>query len=127
VVNLESGTLSLNKAPRQRSKKAWTGAAAQLSLVLMLTLACLVTLAGCGGVQGTYADPTGSMTVELKSGGVATISLMGQISQCTYTSASNQVTVNCKDDSAGKIVFTVQSDGTLTGPSGSFFPPLKKK
>jgi hypothetical protein len=126
VVNLESGTLSPNKAPRQRSRKSWMAVATQISLVLVLTVACLAVLAGCGGVAGTYTDPSGSMVLELKSGGAATFSFMGQTAQCTYATSGNQVTVDCKGE-AGKTVFTVQSDGSLAGPPGSLFPPLKKK
>jgi hypothetical protein len=125
MVNLESETLSPNKAPRQRSNKGWTGAVGRLSIVLVLSIACLAVLTGCG-VQGTYADATGAMTMELKSGGVATITMMGQTAQCTYTTASNQVIVDCKD-AGGKTNFTVQNDGSLAGPPGSFFPVLKKK
>lgn len=126
MVNPETGTLSPNNAPRQRSKQPRAVSAAQWSIVLVLTLSCLIGIAGCGGVQGTYTDATGSMTLELKSGGAATFSFMGQTAQCTYVAESNQVTVDCHD-AGGKNTFTVQKDGSLTGPPGSFFPPLKKK
>ena len=126
MANLETGTLSPNKAPRQRTKRSLSATVTQLSLALVLCVACLVVLAGCGGVQGTYTGADGAMTLELKSGGAATFSFMGQTAQCSYTTSGNQVTVNCKGD-AGKTVFTVQSDGSLAGPPGSFFPPLKKK
>lgn len=125
MVNPELETLSPNNPLRQREKKGAGASKTQLSLVLALALACFAVLAGCG-VQGTYSDPNGAMTIELKSGGVATITMMGQTAQCAYTTASNQVIVDCKD-AGGKTTFTVQNDGSLAGPPGSFFPVLKKK
>ncbi len=126
MINSEAETLSPNNAPRQRSKRFWL-ATDGLSVALLLALASLAVCAGCGsGVQGTYSDANGAMTLELKSRGSATFSFMGQTTQCTYTAQGGQLAVDCKGD-AGKTVFTIHDDGSLTGPPGSFFPPLKKK
>jgi hypothetical protein len=89
-------------------------------------LVAVFSAAGCGGVQGTYSDPTGSMVLALKSGGNATFTFAGQTGNCTYTSSGSTVAVTCPDQ-PGAINFTLGSDGTLTGPPDSFFPPLKKK
>jgi hypothetical protein len=126
VVNLETGTPSLNNAPRQRLKQSWIAAATQRSLVLVLTFAFFVALAGCGGVRGKYADANNAVTLELRSGGGATFSFAGQTAECTYVTKDDQVTLDCMAD-GGKMTFNVQKDGTLVGPPGSLFPPLKKK
>ncbi len=123
----EAGTLSLKNARRQRSKRFWPAAAAPLSLVLLLvTLASLAACDGCGSsVQGTYSDPNGAFTLELKSGGNAAFTFMGQTAQCTYTVDGNKLMLDCKGD-PGKVTFTIHDDGSLTGPPGTFMPALRK-
>lgn len=80
----EAGTLTLKNARRRRAKRFWPAAAAPLSLVLLLvTLASLAGSEGCGSsVQGTYSDPMGAFTLELKSGGKAAFTFMGETAQC---------------------------------------------
>jgi hypothetical protein len=107
-----------------RSEKFWRGAAAQLSLISLLAIAAVTLAAGCGGVTGTYSDPTGGVSVELKSGGAATFTFAGQSSPCTYTTSGKQVSLTCQGQTT---VFTIQDDGSLAGPPGSIMPPLKKK
>jgi hypothetical protein len=83
---------------------------------------------GCGsGVQGTYTDPSGGFVLDVKSGGNATFTFAGMPANCTYTQSGNSLTLACQGDTAGNLVLTIQSDGSLTGPPGSFMPPLKKK
>lgn len=96
--------------------------------VRVATLAALVIgmASGCSSMTGTYSDPMGSVLLELKSGGKANLTFMGQIADCTYTTASKQITLNCAGD-ATPTVFTVHDDGTLTGPPGSFMPSLRKQ
>lgn len=112
--------------PRQRLKQSWIAAAIQRSVVLAITFAFFVVLAGCGSVKGKYADANNAVTLELRSGGTATFSFGGQTAECTYVVKGNQVNLDCLAD-GGKMTFTVQKDGTLVGPPGSLFPPLKKK
>jgi hypothetical protein len=96
---------------------------AVLAAATLVAIACTVA---CGGVQGTYADTTGAISLVLKSGGNATFTFAGQTGNCTYTSSGSTVALTCPGQ-AGAVNFTLGSDGTLTGPSDSFFPPLKKK
>jgi len=53
---------------------------------LTAILVCLCcALAGCGkSVTGTYSDPASGFTLELKSGGEATITFMGNSGPGTY-------------------------------------------
>src|SRR5215469_8113914 len=93
---------------------------AKLALAVA-TSAVAICMVACGGVQGTYADTTGAVSLQLKSGGNATFTFAGQTGNCTYTSSGNTVALTCPGQ-AGAVNFTVGSDGTLAGPSDSFFP-----
>jgi hypothetical protein len=93
-------------------------------------LACLVapaTMIGCGSkLQGTYTDSSGAFTLELKSGNQATFTFSGQSGPCTYQSDAHTVNLTCAGQ-AGALPLTIQSDGSLNGPPGTFLPPLRKK
>jgi len=96
---------------------------AALAGTCLIAILCAVA---CGGVQGTYSDTTGAMVLVLQSGGNATFTFAGQTGNCTYTTSGSTVSLQCPGQ-AGAVNFTLGSDGTLTGPPDSFFPPLKKK
>jgi hypothetical protein len=83
-------------------------------------------LACSGGIKGTYSDPNAAVVLELRSGGNAAITFMGETADCTYTTSSQQVLLDCKPP-AGKITFTAHDDGSLTGPPGGFMPTLRKQ
>jgi hypothetical protein len=91
---------------------------------ILFCLCC--ALAACGkSVTGTYTDPASGFTLELKSGGEATITFMGNSGPCTYKVDGNQVAVTCQGQAGGG-VFTIQSDGSLAPPPGAPMPILKK-
>jgi hypothetical protein len=93
--------------------------------VVMTTVLAGYVFVGCGGggVEGTYTDPGGSMMLELKSGGKASMTFMGDTKQCTYTVSDKKIPVTCAGDT---MEFTLHDDGSLTGPPGGFVPVLKK-
>lgn len=80
--------------------------------------------AGCTpGVEGTYGD-AGAIQIVLKSGGAATMSMMGEKKDCTYTTDKKNVTLDCKVPD-GPMTLTLSDDGTtLQAPGGL---PLKKQ
>ncbi len=81
-----------------------------------------LVIAACGSsVEGTYSSANGLALLELRSGGKATTTQMGQTSECTYTVDGNQIQLNC---GGGKSVYRVNSDGSLTGPG--FIGVMKK-
>jgi len=81
---------------------------------------------GCGsGIRGTYTDAAGAVLLELRSGGQASLTFMGDVESCTYKVDGSKVALSCKEP-AGKMMLTVHDDGSLTGPPGSFFPALRK-
>src|SRR5262249_4208092 len=89
--------------------------------VSMATVLAGSMFVGCGGggVEGTYTDPGGGFMLELKSGGKASMTMMGNTQQCTYTVKDKQIPVVCGGDT---MEFTVHDDGSLTGPPGGFVP-----
>lgn len=93
-------------------------------VAVAVALAVLGAIA-CGGskVVGHYTNENGSMTLDLKPGGQASMTLLGESKPCTYTTESSQVKVQCEGD---EFDFTVQDDGSLTGPPDSMMGALKK-
>jgi len=121
---IEAGIPAFENTNKPLKKDFWRGRAACLSLLLCVAITAVSITAGCGGVTGTYSDPTGGVSIELKSGGAAMFTFAGQSSPCTYTTSGKQVSLTCQGQTT---VFTIQDDGSLAGPPGSLMPPLKKK
>jgi len=95
----------------------------------MIRIAGSLVLLVCGcnsGPKGTYTDANGAVILELRSGGKANFTFMGDVQDCTYESSAKQLTLTCKGE-AGRTVFNIHDDGSLTGPAGSFMPPLRKE
>ena len=87
----------------------------------------VLLFSGCNsGPRGTYTDANGAVILELRSGGSANFTFMGDVQDCTYESSGTQLTLTCKGE-AGRTVFNIHDDGSLTGPPGSFMPPLRKQ
>ena len=94
----------------------------------LIALAPLLAFASAchSGPSGTYSDANGAVLLELKSGGQANITFMGDVADCSYSTSGSQLALDCKGQ-AGKIAFTIHDDGSLTGPPGSFMPMLRKQ
>jgi hypothetical protein len=74
----------------------------------------LPALAACGTkLAGTYTNANGLAMVELRSGGKATTSMMGESRECTYALNDQTIHLNCSGD---KSDFRLNEDGSLTGP-----------
>jgi uncharacterized lipoprotein YehR (DUF1307 family) len=87
----------------------------------LLAVLCLA-LAGCGSkLQGTYQNENGMIVVELRSGGKARVTMMGDSEECTYEVKGDKVRIDCKGED---VEFTVLDDGSLSG--GGFIGTLKK-
>lgn len=74
-------------------------------------------------VEGTYTNPEGNASVEFMAGGKAHLSIYGAGGACTFKQVGNKVTLNIEGE---ETVFTVNEDGSLTGPEG-YLSRLKKK
>ena len=95
--------------------------------VSIVSCAVALMISGCNsGPHGTYTDANGAVILELRSGGKANFTFMGDVEDCTYESSGKLLTLTCKGG-AGKTVFNIHDDGSLTGPPGSFMPPLRKE
>lgn len=87
----------------------------------------LLFVIGCHSITGTYSDANGAVILELRSGGSASLTFMGDVENCSYTSSGKQVTLTCQGSPVPTTVFNIHDDGSLTGPPGAFMPPLRKK
>ncbi len=84
---------------------------------IAVSIAATLLLAACGkSVSGsTYADASKTFKIEFQSGGKAIVSIGGQPADCTYEEKDKSITLT----SAGQpAVFTMNDDGSLTGPAG---------
>jgi len=87
-----------------------------LSLLLFLTAAC-----GAGGLEGTYSTSAGNVVLELRSGGKANFTIMGETQACTWKADDSKVVLTCKGDAVN---FVRHDDGSLSGPG--FVGQMKK-
>ena len=93
---------------------------------IAVAVVCVIVLAGCGkSITGTYSDSPHSVVLDLKSGGKANFTYMGDVADCKYSVSDPKLTLNCEGD-AGTTVFTIHDNDTLTGPAGSLIPALRK-
>jgi hypothetical protein len=65
--------------------------------------------------------------LELRSGGKASFTFMGDVEDCSFKSSDRQLTLTCKGSPAPVTAFNIHDDGSLTGPPGTFMPPLRKE
>jgi hypothetical protein len=73
-----------------------------------------IGMAGCGpAIAGTYTNPTGLVTLDLRSGGKASLAMMGENEDCTYEVAETKLSLTCKGE---KTAWGIHDDGSLTGP-----------
>lgn len=102
-----------------------------LKMMLVGMLSAVISIAvGCNGcnsgIEGTYSDPTRTLVLVIGSGSAANLTFQGEKVDCTYATSGKQLSVECKN-LPGKRVFTIQDDGSLSPPSDSFFPVLRKQ
>ncbi len=88
----------------------------KVKLQIWLTSAVLVVAlmgSGCGrsSLEGTYSNAKGRATLDLKSGGKAVFSRMGEVHECTYAAENSVLTLTCPDEDP--LEFTIHEDGSL--------------
>ena len=90
-----------------------SGTSSRIVVRFVITCAAFV-LGACGaGLSGTYSNPTGLVTLDLRSGGKASLTMMGENEQCTYDADGKNLTLTC---GGNKTVWGIHDDGSLTGP-----------
>lgn len=95
---------------------------------LMALLFLLFAFTSCGSrskVEGTYSQGggAGTITLDLKSDGKATFTMMGEDYACAYKIDGNKLALDCTPKGE-RVDLTIHDDGSLTGPS--FIGVLKK-
>jgi len=95
------------------------------AIQLLPLLAAAVFLSACPDFiprswVGKYTDATSGVSLELKSGGKATIAMFGTSQNCTYTATYEKINLDCGKD-LGKVAFKINSDGSLS-PENQDFP-----
>jgi hypothetical protein len=95
-------------------------------IVMVLVLPFVVMLTGgCTGsnTEGTYTSTAGNVVLDLKSGGKATFTLMGESMPCTYKVKDEKLMLDCTPKGE-KVDFVIHGDGSISGPG--FIGSMKK-
>jgi hypothetical protein len=94
-----------------------TGLHGKIFAVLTISFVCLA-LNGCGKkLDGVYHAGNGPAVITL-SGGKATVDIGGEARTFDYKVEGNKLTIINPQE--GDIVMTINDDGTLTSPFGTF-------
>jgi len=84
------------------------------AVAVLLICSCVVN-AACGGkLEGTYSNPSGMVMLDLRTGGKAEMTMMGEIQHFSWKADSKNVTAKCGNDS---LDFAIHDDGSLSGPT----------
>jgi hypothetical protein len=92
-------------------------------LLCVVAFTILAAMRCVPNVEGTYSDANGAFVLELRSGGKASFTMMGETKPCSYTVSGNQITLECEGE---KMVLTKHDDDSLTGPPEGTMPALRK-
>lgn len=88
--------------------------AARILRLVPIVLLVTALATACGGeIDGTYADPTGAMTLEFRSGGEVRASTMGMTTAGTYELGDDEVVVEFNNR---RMVFQREEDRLTSGP-----------
>jgi hypothetical protein len=97
------------------------------SAAFSAVLCALLLVFGCGSsVEGTYTSNSGTMILELRSGGKASFTMMGETNDCTYRVSGKNIHLTCGKNETD---FQILDDGSLSSKSpfiGATFGVLKK-
>jgi hypothetical protein len=93
--------------------------------ILFAVLLVMVSAAGYGApnMEGTYTNNGGMVTLDLKSGGKAIFTMMGESMLCTYKANDDKVLLDCTPKGE-KVDFIIHGDGSISGPG--FIGNMKK-
>ena len=94
-------------------------------IVMMLVAFVMIPIGGCTGsnTEGTYTSNMGNVVLDLKSGGKATFTLMGESMPCTYSVKGEKLMLDCTPKGE-KVDFVIHGDGSISGPG--FIGSMKK-
>ena len=86
---------------------------AKTVLAAALLAVCMLQTACGSKIEGTYTNPSGVLTLDLRSGGKAQVTLYNESRECTWKADAKSVVVTCGGDS---LSFGIHDDGSLSGP-----------
>lgn len=93
-------------------------------IILIALLSLIPSIAqSASKMEGTYMAPMGNVTLDLKPGGKANFSMMGETYPCTYKTSKDKLILDCRP-TGETVEFLINSDGSLTGPG--FIGSMKK-
>ncbi len=95
------------------------------TIMLLLAASVLLPTGGYGGsnMEGTYTSNMGNVVLDLKSGGKATFTLMGESMPCKYSVKGEKLLLDCTPKGE-KVDFVIHGDGSISGPG--FIGSMKK-
>ena len=93
--------------------------------VIVFVAFVMIPIGGCTGssTEGTYTSSMGNVVLDLKSGGKATFTLMGESMPCTYSVKGEKLMLDCTPKGE-KVDFVIHADGSISGPG--FIGSMKK-
>ena len=94
-------------------------------IVLMAAVLLVIPALGTSGskLEGTYTKTGGVVTLDLRGGGKAMWTMMGESTPCKYTVKGEKIALDCTPKGE-KLDLMIHDDGSLTGPG--FIGSLKK-
>jgi hypothetical protein len=92
-----------------------------VSLVAAVFLFMPVISQSAPNMEGTYTS--GMVTLDLKSGGKAMFTMMGESMPCVYKTTNDKVLLDCTPKGE-KVDFIIHGDGSISGPG--FIGNMKK-
>src|SRR5690348_12336356 len=94
-------------------------------VVVCLVLSLVAPTVGYSGsnMEGTYSTSAGNVVLDLKPGGKAMFTLMGESMPCTYNVKDEKLVLDCTPQGE-KVDFVIHGDGSLSGPG--FIGNMKK-
>ena len=79
----------------------------------------MVAIDVCGSkMEGTYTNTGGMVTLDLKSSGKATFTMMGETIQCSYKVSGDKVNLDCTPKGE-KVDCMIHDDGSVSGLASS--------
>ena len=92
---------------------------------LMGIVLLIMASTACSGsrIEGTYSNEPGTIVLDLKSGGKASLTLAGEMKPCTYKVEAKMLRLQCEGEDE-ETQFNVHDDGSLSGPG--FIGMLRK-
>jgi hypothetical protein len=93
-----------------------------MAIAVVLSIASIACPGG-SKIEGTYSRDSGTIVLDLKSGGKASLTLMGEMKPCTYKVDGQTLRLKCEDEDE-ETSFNIHDDGSLSGPG--FIGMLRK-